>query len=274
MTALAIPSETLLELAFALESGHVRGPLTRFGLRAFTTSAAAVAALEELRREVGGEAGLAHVCRLVVAEREAALSQAPKVSLVWTGPERLGASSRDTKVVVAELFARATRSVLVSSYSLGSGALLFAPLAARMAEVPELQVRMFFDITVGDDPAKGTRSRDACAARFAQRFLGSQWSGERTPEVFYDPRTIEDAQVHFHAKCVVIDASIALVTSANTSAAAQGENVEAGVLIEDPLFALALVKQFEDLVTAGLLLPLPLPSPSPPSPPVPSPPRA
>lgn len=139
-----------------------------------------------------------------------------------------------------------------------------------MEEVPDLQVRMFFDITVGDDPARGARSRDAYAARFAQRFLGSQWSGKRMPEVFYDPRPIDDAQVHFHAKCVVIDASIALVTSANTSAAAQGENVEAGVLIEDPLFALALVKQFEDLVTAGLLLLLPLPSPGPPIAPVPS----
>ncbi|MCC6559676.1 MAG: hypothetical protein IT372_42710, partial [Polyangiaceae bacterium] len=45
MDPLEVPSETLLQLADALEAGHVRGPLTRFGLRAFTTKAAAVQTL-------------------------------------------------------------------------------------------------------------------------------------------------------------------------------------------------------------------------------------
>jgi hypothetical protein len=67
------------------------------------------------------------------------LLRAPRVDLVWTGPERVGSSTRDTKIVVAELFGRARRSVLVSSYSLASGATLFAPLAARMVEVPSLR---------------------------------------------------------------------------------------------------------------------------------------
>ncbi|WP_438031298.1 phospholipase D-like domain-containing protein [Sorangium sp. So ce233] len=60
----------------------------------------------------------------------------------------------------------------------------------------------------------------------------------------------------FHTKCIVIDEEITFVTSANASAAAQQENIEAGVLIEDRLFALALGKQFDDLVTAGLLVPV------------------
>jgi phosphatidylserine/phosphatidylglycerophosphate/cardiolipin synthase-like enzyme len=74
------------------------------------------------------------------------------------------------------------------------------------------------------------------------------------PELFHDPRTIDDAQVSLHAKCIVVDDEVALVTSANTSAAAQEENIEAGVLVEDRLFALALGKQLDDLVTAGLLV--------------------
>ena len=256
MAPLEIPSETLLQLADALEAGHVRGPLTKFGLRAFTTSAVAAQALEELRKTTGSEAGLAGICRLVVAERAAEAARAPKVEVVWTGPERVGASTRDTKVVVAQLFARAQRSVLVSSYSLGSGALLFAPLVARMAEIPSLRVRMFFDITVGDERALGPRTREAYEARLVQRFLATQWRGARIPEVFHDPRTLSNAQISFHAKCVVIDDAIALVTSANTSAAAQGENIEAGVLIEDRLFALTLGRQFDDLVSAGQLVPV------------------
>ncbi|WP_437575495.1 DISARM system phospholipase D-like protein DrmC [Sorangium sp. So ce887] len=256
MEPLDVPSETLLQLADALEAGHVRGPLTKFGLRAFTTSAGAVRALEALRKTTGSEAALAAMCRLVVAERAVATARAPRVELVWTGPERVGASSRDTKVVVAELFARARRSVLVSSYSLGSGATLFAPLAARMAEIPALRVRMFFDLTVGDDRVAGLRTREAYEARFVQRFRGSQWRGARVPEVFHDPRTIDNRMISFHAKCIVVDEEVAFVTSANTSVAAQQENIEAGVLIEDRLFALALGKQFDDLVTAGLLVPV------------------
>jgi len=255
MEPLEIPSETLLQLAAALEAGHLRGPLTKFGLRAFTALATAVGALEDLRQKAGGELALASICRLVVAERVGATARAPKVELVWTGPERIGASSRDTKVVVSELFARARRSVLVSSYSLGSGATLFAPLAARMAAVPELRVRMFFDITVGTDRS-APLAREASEARFVRYFLGTQWRGPRVPEVFHDPRTIADSNISLHAKCVVIDDEIALVTSANTSSAAQEENIEAGVLVDDRLFALALRKQFDDLVTAGLLVPV------------------
>lgn len=46
------------------------------------------------------------------------------------------------------------------------------------------------------------------------------------------------------------------IPAANTSAAAQVENIEAGVLVEDRLFALGLARQFDDLVTAGLLVPV------------------
>lgn len=253
MKALGIPSETLIQLADALEARHVRGPLTDFALRAFTRNREDVRDLEALRVKVGGELALASVCRLIAAERSASEARAAKVELVWTGPERIGASSRDTKVVVAELFAKAQQSVLVASYSLYSGGALFAPLAERMEAHPNLRVRMFFDITVGDGDA-APRTREGCEKRFAQRFLASQWRGSRLPEVYYDPRSIDDRTVHLHAKCVVVDGQYALVTSANTSAAAQQNNIEAGVLVDDRGLASALVKQFDDLVHAGLLV--------------------
>ncbi len=257
MDALRIPSETLLQLAEALEAGHVRGRLSKFNLRTFTTSADVSKSLEDLRQLVGGEIALARVLRLIVAERATVAARAPKVELVWTGPERFAASSRDTKVVVGELFQRAKRSVLVSSYNLSSGAKLFAPLAARMAEIPTLRVRMFFDLTVGDHNRVGPRTRADYEAHFAERFRTSQWPGPRFPEVFHDPRTMQNDSISLHAKCVIIDNEIALVTSANTSMAAQADNIEAGVLLEDRLLASALSKQFDDLVTAGELVPVP-----------------
>ena len=56
---------------------------------------------------------------------------------------------------------------------------------------------------------------------------------------------------------VVIDEAIAFVTSANFTMAAQARNLEAGVLVRSPSFALALIAQFESLVTAGGLCRLP-----------------
>ncbi|HEX9768547.1 MAG TPA: phospholipase D-like domain-containing protein [Kiloniellales bacterium] len=55
----------------------------------------------------------------------------------------------------------------------------------------------------------------------------------------------------------MIDEAIAFVTSANFTMAAQARNLEAGVLVRSPSFALALIAQFESLVTAGGLRRLP-----------------
>ena len=74
------------------------------------------------------------------------------------------------------------------------------------------------------------------------------------PEVYYDPRSLQavgEESACLHAKCVVVDDARAFVTSANLTEAAQGRNIEAGVLLEDPLFARALRKQFESLVDRG-----------------------
>jgi phosphatidylserine/phosphatidylglycerophosphate/cardiolipin synthase-like enzyme len=61
-----------------------------------------------------------------------------------------------------------------------------------------------------------------------------------------------------HAKCVVIDRSTALVTSANFTEAAQERNIEAGALVSDVTFAGILVDQFDWLVRIGAVERLPL----------------
>src|SRR5207302_7778395 len=62
--------------------------------------------------------------------------------LVWTGPESQTAQSRDTSVVVQELFGQARRDILVSTFVVRQGATVFAPLARRMAELPALRARL------------------------------------------------------------------------------------------------------------------------------------
>jgi len=54
----------------------------------------------------------------IAQERQLTLHHRPPPELVWTGPEAPGTASRDTRVVVQELFAQAQHSVLVATYAL------------------------------------------------------------------------------------------------------------------------------------------------------------
>jgi phosphatidylserine/phosphatidylglycerophosphate/cardiolipin synthase-like enzyme len=56
-----------------------------------------------------------------------------------------------------------------------------------------------------------------------------------------------------HAKCVVVDERWAFVTSANFTEAAQERNIEAGVLLDHPKLAEALVARFQALREGGWL---------------------
>jgi phosphatidylserine/phosphatidylglycerophosphate/cardiolipin synthase-like enzyme len=55
-----------------------------------------------------------------------------------------------------------------------------------------------------------------------------------------------------HAKCVVVDRSVAFVSSANFTEAAQNRNIEVGALIKSPSYAARLVHHFQALAAAGL----------------------
>ena len=132
-------------------------------------------------------AGIAHVLRLLATERQLAQQASDRTELVWTGPETHSARSRDTSVVVRELFASAERSVLVSSYAVFQGRQVFHPLAARMAAIPALRVKLFLNVArAHGDVAPENQLLEA----FADTFRAEHWPGARLPEVFYDPRSL------------------------------------------------------------------------------------
>jgi phosphatidylserine/phosphatidylglycerophosphate/cardiolipin synthase-like enzyme len=88
--------------------------------------------------------------------------------------------------------------------------------------------------------------------------------GERLPQLYYDPRSLDTEAVKrssLHAKCVVVDRRVALVTSANFTEAAHKRNIEVGSLIRSERFAARLAGHFEALADAGLLKPLHLATP-------------
>lgn len=241
----ALSTETLRRLAEALESGRLSGD-DRLSLQMFLPPAEA-RELSDQRMDAGH---LSYTLRALIADRERQLV-APAVDLVWTGPEALVSTSRDTGVVVRELFHSAKESVLVVGFAIHRGREIFRELSERMDEVPSLNVRMFLNVSRA---LRDTTRSDQLLLRFASEFKRQHWSGTRFPEIYYDPRSLaldETKRTSLHAKCVVVDGAKALVTSANFTEAAQQRNIEAGVLVHDHRFATSIVAQFEALVRMG-----------------------
>jgi phosphatidylserine/phosphatidylglycerophosphate/cardiolipin synthase-like enzyme len=191
--------------------------------------------------------------RAVAAERHAAMQKSDRrLELVWTGPERDATATRDTAVVVRELFQSAQRDVLVAGYALFNARPIFEPLADQMQARPSLRVRLFLNIARGDD----MRSDDEITADFTRRFRTQHWPAGRLPEVYFDPRSLDrraDHRAVMHAKCVQVDDSRSFVTSANLTEAAQVRNIELGVVINDSVWCKGVRQQFDDLVARGEL---------------------
>ena len=176
--------------------------------------------------------------------------------LVWSGPEVSGLHARDTRRVYEELLGQATRSLWASTYVYFDGPREFATLASRMDSVENLQVRLLLNLQRGDG---NTVAPDYLVRQFADRFWSEDWPGERRPEVFYDPRSIEpEGPVGvLHAKAVVMDEESVFVTSANLTEAALDRNIEIGMVVRDRNLALSVTSHFNGLIDRKLLRPLP-----------------
>ena len=183
------------------------------------------------------------------------------IDLVWTGPEAPGIVNRDTSVVVREMFQSARESVLVAGYAVYQGHVVFKD--AGRADGPESRncsVQMFLDI---QRPLHDHSSPSELVRRFAERFADQEWPGQRFPDLYYDPRSLETdhtKRASLHAKCIVVDKEHAFVSSANFTEAAQTKNIEVGVLIRSPAFARRLSEHFEILASTCAVKPVPLSS--------------
>lgn len=262
MTALAgVSRSTLLSLADGLETGRLAEPFDLVALRRHVPSRECGAVKEYL-------AGLAArgftavqaavLLRAVADERADGQAAGDRVRLVWTGPETHSSTSRDTFVVMQELFDCAQQSVLISGFTVHRGRVVLAALGRRMETRPDLRVRLFLNI---HRPYRSTASEAVLLREFREKFVAQDWGNRVLPEVYYDPRALAaepGARASLHAKCVVIDDRIAFVTSANLTEAAQQRNIEAGILVEDEGFARSLRAQFDALVDSGALRRLPL----------------
>jgi phosphatidylserine/phosphatidylglycerophosphate/cardiolipin synthase-like enzyme len=212
---------------------------------------AVTAALRNLLADGFSPRHLATVVGGIAAAAERTPKPTSLFDLVLSGPDLPGVPTADTAAVMRTLIGQATREVILVGYAVHDGRKIFEPLARRMEEIPGLAVTICLDIQrTWNDP---TPSADL-VARFARDFRTKHWPWPSLPALYYDPRSLEtgEARASLHAKCVIIDRSRALVTSANFTEAAQRRNVEAGVDLRHPPTAARLADYFAGLCRAGL----------------------
>ncbi len=165
----------------------------------------------------------------------------PPPQLVWTGTSP-GKDARDSRVLLKELFSSAQNSVLIAGYSFDHGEELFKPLYQSMTE---RGVSVRFYINIEQERGQAIVAQEA-VDRQIREFLHENWPfGEPLPKMFFDERILtEGIYASLHAKCVVVDERVALVTSSNFTDRGQRRNVEVGVLVEDRVFASSLAGNF------------------------------
>lgn len=246
-------------LAAALDSGRLAPPFSQTDLQPFIASpdvAIVAAELSTLTNQGMKPGHIAYLLRVLASERHSTQLSTDAVELVWTGEDIPGTTSRDTSVVVHELFASARKSVLVASYAFDRDEKahnLFGQLASRFDHEAQLSIRLYVNI---HRPVHNFAPQEQLVAEFSTLFRNHIWPGKRLPQVFYDPRALQiggTQRACLHAKCIVIDEIKAFITSANFTEAAHQRNIEAGVLLSEPTIAISLSRQFETLTKLSLL---------------------
>ena len=238
LTDVSVPDlRALLSLVKAVK---LSVPITQAGLQSVNLGhlTGRLSSLEGVDRP-----GVVAALSVALAERESV--QGSTVELVWTGPETKASTSRDTAVVVRQLFNAAQRSVLIAGYAFDHGKEILQPLHTAMAE-RGVVVDMFLDLR---ERAPAGTNLEVFAAEKMEAFLKYNWPfGEPLPSLYYAPSTITpDSMASVHAKCVVVDEAITLITSANFTDRGQSRNIETGVLVQDKQLALQMIGQWKGL---------------------------
>ena len=252
----------LHSLAKSLREGPLSLGITKHALNQVVgaRSGEVCACFDKLREQGMSPAHIGLLIEAVATARDNAASPHQLIDLVISGPEVAGVPTADTGATVQTLIENAQTEILLVGYAVHNGKRLFKRLAERMGETPLLRVTFHLDI-----PRKFTDTSLASeiVRRFAREFVTKHWPGKLLPEMYYDPRSLaEDAQhrASLHAKCVIVDRRVALITSANFTDAAQRKNIETGVLIRYEPFVLRLHNYFEGLRSSRQLNSCALPS--------------
>jgi phosphatidylserine/phosphatidylglycerophosphate/cardiolipin synthase-like enzyme len=258
---LELNSQDLRLLASALRGRRIRAPYSALALTQLFPDPVAKKLSFDLTTLAGSNYSteqIAFLLETLAQDRERHSDSPIRLELVSSGPEAPGITNRDTRIVVSQLFGAAEQSVIIAGYAVYQGRKVFESLAQRMIDVPKLNVKMLLDVQ-----RRYGETTDAIALirNFAERFAREEWPGEKLPDVYYDPRSLDldmTKRASLHAKCIVMDSRMAFISSANFTEAAQLRNIEMGVLVESSDFAKRCEDHFRALINHGLVERVPL----------------
>lgn len=155
------------------------------------------------------------------------------VEVVWSGPVADGMQGRSTRAVAAELIDSATQRVHVATYSATKSSPYVTSLKAAIAR--GIEVTLVVDLA-------------------HQPVAVEMLAGELAGSMIIDLLPREDGQYAImHAKLVLVDDRVALVTSANFSESAADRNLEAGVIVRDPNVVRGMREHLDALLADGFL---------------------
>ena len=190
-----------------------RGPGSVRQLRARTPAPVLRNACDQLLTRLNGEdpylAGLlAGAARAIERTR-----RHQSIDVVWTGPDSGVTTGRLTAATVTELIGQARREILLVSYATQSEPAIHAALtdaASRGVEITLLAEKHT------DNPAYTAR--------------GTPFPGLPATRLHW-PASQRPPGAALHAKIIVVDDRIALITSANLTGRAMEANLECGILL-------------------------------------------
>ena len=244
---LELPPNLRERLVAALEAGTLRAPFGSAALASALgrhTGEEIVTALDYLH----GLGLTTHAMAAWIRTACAARDRAGRPELVWSGPSVPGLHSADTRHVFDELLGSAEHSIWASTYAFFDGKQAFEVLARRMDDCAGLHVTLLLNVQRHRDDG---RSEESLIDSLRRNFWRSSWPGERRPLVYFDPRSLSTNPRErgvLHAKAIVRDEEVTLVTSANFTEAALDRNLEVGVLLRDRFFSRSLALHFRRLI--------------------------
>ena len=256
----ALDRSSLIRLADLLEANLLVPPFGRLALQDYVgeyRAESVSACLVALTRAEASPSQIALIMRAFAAGRDVEPDVSELIDVVVSGPDA-AAAARDTGVVMRQLFGSARERVLAVGFAIHQGELVFQTLADRLDACQLLEVTLCLDVR--REPTN-TSLDIQIVQGFARSFVEGDWPGRRLPRVYYDPRSLSrggSSRSSLHAKCVVIDGSEALVTSANFTEAAQMRNIELGLHVKSSRIAGQIEDHFYTLIRNGYLERLPL----------------
>ncbi|KUO20841.1 DISARM system phospholipase D-like protein DrmC [Streptomyces dysideae] len=190
------------------------------------------AEVRQLLEAVGGGPGAAPQQILVLRAIEGARALPTTLSPLWTMPGHL-AQSGPLTTSVTRLVDSARHAITCSTFNFQRSSTLWTSLRTA-AQRDGVAVRVYMD----------TRAADGS---------GQHWSPSTTevathlaPAEVWRTKEFDGGYVRNHAKFLAIDHHLLLVTSANFSWSAENNNVEFGVLIDNPNLTEAVERELRE----------------------------